>query len=89
LFSVTLLAGTPGWPGGQVVFPGLAPDKRYAVRPAGPSGAHALPAREGGPPWTADEGLVLTGRVLALHGLATPPMRFEQAYFVEFAEVPE
>jgi alpha-galactosidase len=82
LFSVTLLARPLTWPPGLLTFPGLAPERRYRARLTGPEAPQA--GRDGTPAWARCGQTVLTGRMLAEHGLAGMPIWPERAYFVEF-----
>jgi alpha-galactosidase len=58
---------------GAVRLPGLDPERRYTVRPVMPEQTTAVLAAT--PPWLADGGVRLSGRVLGTAGLQAPPLR--------------
>ena len=85
VFAYVQLATPPAEVPPPMRLPGLAGDVRYRVTPVplagGPAVLHRRP-----PPWLADGGAVLPGRVLAAAGLAPPVLRPEQALVLHLTD---
>ncbi|MFC5380186.1 alpha-galactosidase [Aquipuribacter nitratireducens] len=87
LAYVRLTTGADAVPG-LLRLPGLDPGRRYAVRALDPTGLERpqLPRAVVQPPWIAD-GVELSGRVLARHGLAMPVVDPADGLLVELTAV--
>ncbi len=79
VFAVTALARSTTWPPGPARLPGLDPERRYAAR-LEPALDERLLSRPT-PVWM-DDGVVLSGQVLATSGLELAPMHPEQSYLL-------
>jgi alpha-galactosidase len=64
-----------------VRLPGLDDDRRYRARISTPAGPAHTVARSA-PSWAADDGIVVTGRLLARVGLPAPVLSPEQAVLI-------
>ncbi|MEH1098849.1 alpha-galactosidase [Micromonospora sp. CPCC 205561] len=82
VYAVARLATSVTQTPGPVRLPGLAPRRRYAVRPvAGVPGPAT--AQRAAPGWLADGGVTLGGAVLAAVGLQMPALHPEQTLLLE------
>ena len=84
VFAVTALTRSSTWPPGPARLPGLDPDLRYAVRAEPALDPHHLAGRQ--PDWMED-GITLTGRMLATAGVELAPLNPEQSYLITLRAV--
>ena len=86
LFAYSLTASSASYPPGRLTFPGLDPDRTYAVTLSSPY--LSLPGHGQSPlPWAqaalTGEPLELTGRILARVGIQAPVLFPEQSLLIE------
>ncbi len=86
LYALVAVGRSVPWPPGPARLPGLHPDRRYRVR-LQPPGTDTGGAWPGLPPWCAGDGVVLTGRSLALTGVQVPPLHPEHLLLVRATAV--
>jgi len=80
LFMLVVRERPITWPAGQVLLPGLDPDRMYRVQPAGPD-AHRFDDPAVTPGWWAD-GLRLSGRMLGTAGIQMPALHPDRAALI-------
>jgi alpha-galactosidase len=85
IFAYVQLAASPAWLPAPLRLTGLDDDVRYAVRWLR-LGEDTLGPMKATPPWLT-EGVVLTGRQLAAHGITMPVLHPEHAMLLECAAV--
>jgi alpha-galactosidase len=81
LFALVQIGANRGLAPTPVRLPGLDADRRYRVRRV-PLGAPGHGPNKGQPLWLSDEGVELTGRQLAAHGLAMAALEPEHVLLV-------
>ncbi|WDZ83567.1 alpha-galactosidase [Micromonospora cathayae] len=86
VYAISQLGTSVAQVPGPVRLPGLAPGRRYAVRPAAGVPQPAV-LQVTAPGWLAAGGVTLTGRVLGAVGVQLPALRPEQALLLEVTAV--
>ncbi|MFV2116255.1 alpha-galactosidase [Micromonospora sp. LOL_025] len=86
VYAVARLATSVTQTPGPVRVPGLAPRRRYAVRPV-PGVPEPATLQRTAPGWLADGGVTLSGAVLATVGLQMPALHPEQTVLLEVTAV--
>ena len=81
LFAFVAVDRSLTWPPGPVRIPGLDPQRRYRITPAGPVAGAEPVAALGRPAWQGGE-LVLTGAALGAVGLVPPALQPDHAALV-------
>jgi alpha-galactosidase len=85
VYAVVAMATSDEFPLGRVTLPGLAPERRYEVRPLPPGDR---PHRShGSPRWLSDGRITLPGRALEQVGVPMPALLPDQALLLEVTEV--
>lgn len=72
-------------PAGSLRLEGLDPDAPYRVTPVAPFSP--IGKERANPRWW-DEGAILSGRVLAVHGIEAPPLRPEEVALIHASRLP-
>ncbi len=86
LFAIVAVATSVWAPTGPVRLPGLDPEARYRITPVGIAAEVAVYGDATATPWWSGQP-VLSGRVLAQHGLQAPSLLPEQLVLVHLVRV--